>query len=234
MKDEEDKNNEDEESKKKSEESKKEEKKKLDHLNDFPGEKLQNPELSPEQKEERAFLSGLLFEQTEQFTENDQQRKRSKEDLENQIIELSDGRKISVKDLRAPVVGKKQPYMVLFPKESEFFSEMFRLNWPDKDPTKYSKPYMASQYLIRVIYNRFNREVLPALKMLNPIVTGGFRKHKLSQYLDGDAKEQIIQFREDAVSLMKEFPDLDWYRFEKEYCKRYGLPFQKSVFDVED
>lgn len=44
----------------------------------------------------------------------------------------------------------------------------------------------------------------------------------------------IIQFRQQAEEMMEDFADLDWYGFEKAYCKKYNLPFQKSLFDKED
>lgn len=223
---------EDDENKKKDEE----EKKKLDQLNGFQGEKLQNPEITPEQKEERLLISGMLFKQTEEFTEEEQKRKRKreKEIFESQIIELGDGRKFTLKELITLVVGKRQPYKALFPNENDFFPQSFRLLGIQGDPKKYSKPRILSQVIRRIIYGRFQAEVLPALDHLNPIVTGGFRKYKLSQYMNGEGKQKIIQFRDDAIELMKTFPDLDWYGFEKAYCKKYDLPFQKSLFDKED
>ena len=226
MKDEED------EEKKKNED----EKKRLDQLNDFLGEKLQNPEITPEQQEERLFLSGLLFERTEHLSEEEQKRKRKREREieENRIIELSDGRKFTLKELRNLVVGIRQPYEALFPNDNEFFSEVFRLLGIQSDPKKYSKPRIVSQVIRRIIYGRFQAELLPALDHLNPIVAGGFRKYKLSQYMNGEGKKKVVQFRDEAIQLMKEFPDLNWYSFEKEYSKRFKLSFQRSLFDLED
>lgn len=213
-----------------------EEKKKVGkQAENFPGEKLQKPELTPEQVEERLFLSGLLFEQTEQLTKKEQKRRREREReiFESQIIELGDGRKFTLKELQSFVVVVKEPYVALFPNDVAFFSEVYRLNGILQDPKKYRKPYFVSQIIRRIIYGRFGLEVLPALEHLNPITVGGFRKYKLSQHLNSEGKEKIIQFRDDAIGLMKEYPAMEWYSFEKEYSKRYGLIFQISLFDKE-
>lgn len=223
---------EDENKKKKSEE----EKKKLNQLNNFPGENLKKPELTPEQLEERLLTSGRLFEETERLTEQEQRRKRKrdKEIFESRIIELGDGRKFTVKELQSLVIGEREAYVALFPNDSPFFSEVFRLNGIKQDPKQYSKPYIVSQIVRRIIYDRFESEVLPALDHLNPITVGGFRQYKLSQYLNKEGKDKVIRFREEAIELMKEYPDLEWYQFEKEYSKRHKLVFQPSLFEMMD
>ncbi|KAA9341152.1 P63C domain-containing protein [Larkinella humicola] len=223
--------NEEEENKKKDEE-----KKKLDQLNGFQGEKLQKPELTPEQQEERLLISGMLFKQTEQFTEEElkRKRKRQKEIFESRIVELADGRQFTIKELHSLVVGIRQAYVSLFDNTTDFFSQVYRLCGIQGDPKKYTKPYKVSRIIRRIIYARFQVEVLPALEFFNPVVLGGFRRYKLSQYLNDEGKKKIIEFRKQAEEMMKTYPDLDWYRFEKAYCKKYDLPFHRSLFDTED
>lgn len=221
-----------------SEEEKKrkeEEKKKLDQSDGFLGEKLKKPELTPEQQEERLLTSGMLFRQTEQLNEEEvkKKRKRQREIFESRIIEFSDGRTSTIKQILSLVVGLRQAYESLFDNTTDFFPQTYRVYGIVGDPRKYIKPYKVSRIVRRLIYARFQIEVLPALELLNPIL-GGFRRYKLSQYLNSDGKKMIIQFRKDAEEMMKGYGDLDWYSFEKAYCKKYNLPFQKSCFDKED
>jgi|GEM_PF-1510964 len=218
------------------ENKRKEEKNKLGQQDGFQGEKLQKPELTPEQQEERLLISGMLFKQTDQISEDElnRRKKRQKEIFESRIIEFSGQRKFTVKELLTLVVGIREAYVALFDNSTDFFPQVYRVYGIQGDPKNYRKPYKVSRILRRLIYTRFQVEVLPALEHLNPVLPGGFRRYKLSQYLNGDGKSMIIQFREEAEKMMSGFSALDWYSFEKSYCKIYKLPFQRSLFDKED
>src|SRR6266536_154860 len=121
-------------------------------------------EISPEAKEERLLLSGLLIEQTEDLAKAALRRKR---EIEEREIELNSGRKISIKQINDFVTAHRRAYSAIFPNENPFFKHMFRLH-PSLfvlDPNEYIKPPLAGKLLKHLTYDRFDIEILPALRV---------------------------------------------------------------------
>ncbi|APU67751.1 hypothetical protein GRFL_1027 [Christiangramia flava JLT2011] len=101
---------------------------------------------------------------------------------------------------------------------------MFRLNnWEFKGVIS-EKPWQAGRFTNEIIYYRFSQEVLPILRIVNPCVIPGLRKHKHHQFLTPGARIELSRFISEATDVMKQFNDWDSFRIE--YCKRYNVPYQ--------
>jgi hypothetical protein len=182
-------------------------------------------EISEEALEERQLLEGLLLERTERQVDEAQKLRRKRNEEE---IELRSGHKISLKQIEDLVTAARQPYESKFPNDVPFFSEMYRLlGWKDKDPKNFNKPAVVGKYLCELIYNRFHADVLPTLQTL--AMPGGIRLHKFFQFLNEQGQEKLLQYRDEAIALMKTCAS--WYEFRIKYGRTYGLPVQKTMFE---
>jgi len=188
------------------------------------------PELSEEAKQERLFLSGMLIQQTEDLVKEAQKRKAKRE---AETIELRSGVKISLAEINSVVTAMRQPYEPKFPNEVPFYKEMYRLkNWTHLDPNDYIKPPIVAKWTLEIIYGRFTKDVLPALETLNPAFSNGIRLHKHFQFLTQEAQEKLIEFRDDAIRVMKTCSS--WYEFRKKLHAEYGVPYQIDIFESND
>ncbi|MBE2288399.1 MAG: hypothetical protein IAE95_02505 [Chitinophagaceae bacterium] len=143
---------------------------------------------------------------------------------------LLNGKETSVYELKRIVSDFKLPYAPKFPNAIPFYKEIYRLNkWTDKDPNSFIKPPIVGVWTIELIYGRFAKEVLPALRERNPLMFGFARKFKLFQFLYEDGQKKIEEFRDDAIRIMKTCST--WHEFRVKYAKEFGIPFQASLFD---
>ena len=193
------------------------------------GQPLKTPkrasEISQEALEERQLLEGLLLERTQRQVEEAQELRRKRFEEE---IELRSGIKISLKQVEDLVTAARQPYEAKFPNDVPFFFEMYRLlGWTDKDPKDFNKPAIVGKYLRELIYFRFHADVLPTLQTL--AMPGGIRLHKFFQFLNEQGQEKLLQYRDEAIALMKTCSS--WYEFRVTYGRTYGLPVQKKMFE---
>jgi hypothetical protein len=184
-------------------------------------------EISEESKENRQLLAGMLLQQTEDLVEKDLNRKKKRAE---EVIELQSGFKITIGEINAAITANLQPYAPMFSNDIPFFSEIYRLNgWKDKDPKAYVKPTQVGTWINEIIYSRFAKDVLPALKVLNPASPLGMRKHKHFQYLTEEGRAKLIQFRDEAIEVMNNHST--WIGFRKELLQKYGVPYQASMFE---
>lgn len=186
-------------------------------------------EISKEAQAERAFLSGMLLQQTEDLVKEDLERKKKRDE---EIIELNSGVKISIGEINTLITSTRQPYTPKFPNDVPFFSEIYRLNnWSHLDPNNYTKPSIVGVYISEIIYGRFSKDILPALRVLNPMLPGGTRKDKHFQYLNEDGQKYVNQYRDEAIVLMKTCDN--WYDFRKKLFDKYKVPYQILLFDKD-
>ena len=183
-------------------------------------------EISPEAKEERLLLSGLLIQQTEDLAKAALKRKR---EIEEREIELNSGKIISIKQINHFVTAHRRAYTAIFPNENPFFKNMFRLH-PSLfglNPNEYVKPPLVGKLLKHLTYDRFDVEILSALRVL--AMPDGIGLDKCHQYLTPKGVENFIQYRDQANEMMGKFDDLKWYEFNSEYSKKYKLVFQPKM-----
>lgn len=184
-------------------------------------------EISKEAEHERKFLSEMLIQKTEDLVEEAKHRKRKREE---EKFELRSGTIISIAELKEIITANLQPYKPQFPNTQPFFSEIYRLNeWNDKNPTDYVKPPIVGLWINEIIYSRYSREVLPTLRVLNPSLPSGFRKFKHFQFLTEEGQNKLNQFRDEAISLMKE--SKTWAEFRRKLLTKHEVPYQSGMFD---
>jgi len=175
--------------------------------------------------QERQLLSGLLIQGADHRAEAEaRKRKQLAEE-----IELLSGQKITLEKIRDVVTGLRQPYEPMFGNGIDFFRELYRLlGWTDKDPNSFNKPAIVGDYFNQLLYARFHQDVQPALHAL--AVPGGIRRDKFFQYLTPAGHQKLLEYRDQAIALMKECTS--WYEFRVKYGKKYGLPVQKVMFEA--
>ena len=188
-------------------------------------------EISEEAKEERRLLEAFLLDKKDELIKEQNRRRKQ---IEEEKIELRNGKIISRLGTKQFVTSLKQFYDAVFPNSNPFFKNMFRLHpyLYSYDPNEYIKPPLAGRLLKHLTYDRFNIEfstdVLPALRVL--AMPDGVRLDKFYFYLTPKGVEYLIQFRDQANEMMKNFSDSKWYEFNFEYCKKYGLVCQPRLF----
>ncbi len=187
-------------------------------------EKDVKPNLSTDKVklDDRKELQGVLIALTnEKITEKFSNKNL---DRHNEIIELRSGRKICLSDF---VLNAPDDYWTMF--YTEFYAQIWRLNgWPVKDKKFRDKPHSVAMFTLEVIYGRFYKEVLPALRQNNPFI-GYYRSKKLFQFLTMEAKIQLLKYIDQATDLMKECETM--HEFKKRYRTSYGEAFQTSLFE---
>jgi len=171
-------------------------------------------------------LIDSILEQTENLTQH-QLTKRNKK-KEDEIIELLGGAKISISQIKLVIANAISRYAPIFP--AIFYTEIYRLNgWTMPKERFWEKPHKVAIWTNEIIYNRFSKDVLPALQQLNPYIAVGVRANYHHQWLNEIGKQQVEKFIADAVSIMKTCNT--WYEFRKAYAKRFGLSVQTELWD---
>lgn len=192
-----------------------------DNMNNDEFEKKRLTELA-----KRKALMDSIFEQTEKLRQEQNENKNEEyEKLKRQLLSVNP----TMDEMKRLVAIFKQPYSPHFNYEKGYYKEMFRLNkWPDEDHKKYRKPREVAVWTCRLIYGRFSKEVFSELQRLNPFIGFCVRRDKFFQYLNGEGQKLLDLYIDECVEMMKPFDD--WGKFEKEYCRKYGLYYQERLF----
>lgn len=149
-------------------------------------------------------------------------------DRENEIIELRNGRKITLAEIRAFIANVPNSYNITFPEK--FYKEIYRLNnWKWSKKSKKEKPLIIGLWTKILIYGRFPKEVIQTLEQVNPYIELGVRMFKHYQWLNLDSKNKLDNYIDQAIELMKN--STDWYHFRIQYARTYGIAFQISMFE---
>ena len=115
------------------------------------------------------------------------------------------------------IAKELRPWTRTFP--PEFYSEIFRLKgWPGPDGVK--RPSVIGNYTNDIVYDRLARGVLDELKLINPPVSPGRRRHRHHQWLTGEVghpklKEHLIG----VMALMRAAPN--WTAFQRSLARAY-------------
>lgn len=174
------------------------------------------------QKENKELLKKYIIDQTEskvkdKFSNKELDSENEKRQILDTIENLWEINKADSKILTKPA-----DYEVIF--TQEYYQEMFRLNNWDYKGAIAEKPWKAGRYTNEIIYDRFSLEVLPFLRLVNPFIIPGVRKHKHHQYLTTGSRNELKKFISQATELMKKYTY--WNEFKIAYCKMYNLPYQ--------
>lgn len=146
-------------------------------------------------------------------------------DLEFEKIELRSGRIISLNQISNFITQKPQEYYSMFP--VLFYKHIFRLNnWPY---TPNARPSIVAVWTLELIYSRFDKNVLPALQILNPYSDIGLRMFKHFQFLNAVGKVKLAGYINDATGMMETCTS--WYEFRVKYGSEYNLPVQRKLWE---
>lgn len=192
--------------------------------NNEPSKTKRNFEISREAQEDRMLLSGLLIERTENLVKEAAERNKK---IREEIIEFHSGIKISLNQIHKLITATIQRCDPLFPNHVQFFSEMYRLlGWHDRNPNEYYKDPIIGYFINELIYRRFPKDVIPALRAL--AVPGGVRMYKFYHFLNPDAQKEVIRFRDEAIQMMKKHGN--WKDFRKQYASIVPFYSQEELF----
>jgi hypothetical protein len=196
------------------------------NLNQATGNK--RVELTEEQRRERASIVGKLFEDKEDLIKARAEREKKKRE---EIIELQSGARFTIDEVMRIVSVDPRPYDPLFPYSVDFFKQLYRLYYPDRDYKEYPKPYYFHVLFKQLIYDRFDKSVYTALDYLNPLIKGKCRVRKLFQHLNPVGQTEEVQFRDDVIKVAKTIPnDGDSYSFRKKMWEIHKVPYQLDAF----
>jgi len=194
--------------------------KNINDLSKKAAEKLRKEEEANALRQQLALGPDLLIK-----------RKASDKYLDQRIekIELINGEVIDLIKLRQFIDSKINAYAKKF--GQEFYKEIFRLNgWKiPENGVIYRKPSVVGKFTNEIIYGRFPKEVLPQLQGNNKYNDIGMRLYKHFQFLTPDGILKLEKFIFESVLVMKKCHH--WDEFVSEHAKKFGYPFQKSIFD---
>lgn len=175
-----------------------------------------------QKKKNHHLLKRLIIDQTEsQVKDKFSDKELDAENERRKILEtIEDLWKI--KSIEANILKDPAEYEAIFPQV--YYQEMFRLNNWDYRGIIAEKPWLAGRYTNEIIYYRFAKEVLPFLRIVNPLIIPGIRKYKHHQYLTTGARNELSKFITQATALMRQYPD--WNSFRIAYCEMYNVPYQ--------
>lgn len=182
-------------------------------------------EVSEQSREQQLRLAGMLILGADELAQQAREQKRKRE---QEVVELHSGFTITIGEINAIVSGRHSAYLPMFPNNIPFFSEIARLSEVKFDPTEYIKPAFVGEIVCEVIYGRFDKSILPALRALNPAYTNGIRPQKLYHYLTVEGLALLEQYRDEAIDVMKSCSTI--YEFRKKLFQQYGVPYQIEAF----
>jgi len=186
-----------------------------------------NPEVSQPEKFESKLTPGeivdrvlenmQLFKEAEDLIKKDLERKERER---KETFELRGGEIRTIESYN--ITLDPQPYIALFGRDVPFFKNMFRIADIDNkyDPNAFAKPAIAGILINEFIYRRFGKSIVPILRA--KAMPQGDRRYKFSQFLSVDDKLKILQFRDQAIEMMKEFGRGELYEMRKKYAEKYN------------
>ncbi|MFC4210853.1 P63C domain-containing protein [Pedobacter lithocola] len=154
----------------------------------------------------------------------------SKENKEKEFERLAilGASQISLDAIKNFVLHTAKAHQVTFPQV--YYKEMFRLKgWKVQGANVYRKPWLVAKYTVEVIYGRFTKDILMAIKLQNPYIVAGVRRFKHFQYLNEAGQSKLEQFIDEAVEVMKN--STTWYEFRVKMFEQHGVPYQMDLFN---
>ena len=186
-----------------------------------------NVELTEEQRRQRAHEVGKLFEDKKDLIQARAEREKKKK-LE--VVELRSGVKFTIGEIERIISPDPYPYDPLYSYDHDYFKELYRVYYPDRDYKEYPKPYYVGTLFNELIYDsRFDKTILPKLNDLNPLITGK-RKRKHFQHFNPEGRKECEEYRDQTTDVLKESPEGQPYEFRKKLYEKYKVPYQLDFF----
>lgn len=179
--------------------------------------------ITDKKAEERQLKLKLLQSPEEKiqdrFSDKNLDRKNEIELLSGKILNLDEEREA----VQKIITNALKEYSPRVPQE--YYRQIFKLNkWIIPDGKIKEKPSIVGRFTNEIIYDRYNKAVLPELKRLNPYITLGMRNFKHFQWLSEEGQSLFDGYIQDAISVMKECSD--WYGFRIKHSEKFGITFQ--------
>ena len=155
----------------------------------------------------------------DRFSDKNLDRRNEIELLSGRVINLDEERKA----LQKVIANALKEYAPRVPQE--YYRQIFRLNnWIIPEGKIQEKPSIVGHFTNEIIYDRYNKSILPELKRLNPYIKLGMRNFKHFQWLTEEGQSLYDGYIQDAICVMKE--SSDWYDFRIKHSQKFGVTFQ--------
>lgn len=155
----------------------------------------------------------------DRFSDKNLDRRNEIELLSGRVINLDEERKA----LQKVIANALKEYAPRVPQE--YYRQIFRLNnWIIPEGKIQEKPSIVGRFTNEIIYDRYNKSILPELKRLNPYIKLGMRNFKHFQWLTEEGQSLYDGYIQDAICVMKE--SSDWYDFRIKHSQKFGVTFQ--------
>lgn len=179
--------------------------------------------ITDKKAEERQLKLKLLQSPEEKiqdrFSDKNLDRKNEIELLSGKILNLDEEQEA----VQKIITNALKEYSPRVPQE--YYRQIFKLNkWIIPDGKIKEKPSIVGRFTNEIIYDRYNKAVLPELKRLNPYIALGMRNFKHFQWLSEEGQSLFDGYIQDAISVMKECSD--WYGFRIKHSEKFGITFQ--------
>lgn len=137
---------------------------------------------------------------------------------------LSDGRldKASLKIIANEVQRHPSQFYL------KYYEELYRLLRIERDPKVYYKPRIIADITNEVIYGRFEKSILPSLRIRNNYVAYCIRANKHYQLLTSEGILILQNFISESIEAMIECTD--YYQFRLLMFTRHGVPYQTEMY----
>ncbi len=131
--------------------------------------------------------------------------------------------------LEAYISKELLPWTKRFP--DEFYHELFRLRGWSYSPPSPKRPQLVGKLTNQLVYEKLPAGVLDALQHENPIVEGGYRRHRHHQHLTEDIGNKNLASQLVAViTLMK--VSRNWDAFKKLFNRAFGPSNNQYEMDL--
>jgi len=189
----------------------------VNHELSFP-EKFKN-NLTPDDIVDRVSENLRLFKEADDFAKKALEGKERKK---KEQFALQSGELRTLESYT--ITQDPMPYIALFGKDVPFFKEMFRVcDIDDKwNPNSYPKPPIAGVLMNELVWRRLGgKKLVDALRA--KAFRNGERRYKFSQFFDADDKAKVIQFRTEAIEMMKDINRGNLYEFRRQYAIKFKV-----------
>ena len=168
--------------------------------------------------EKQSVIEGI-FEQTESLTKKQVSNKKRHR---GEIIELVGGGKLSLSVLAS--LPQKHPSQFTL----EYYTPVFRILNLDGDPSEWNKPKEVADFTNEVIYGRYEKDVLPTIRLHNKYIGYCIREHKNYKFLNEKGLFMLQTFIHEAIDTLSECDT--YYQFRIKMFEKYKLPYQIEIF----
>lgn len=207
---------------------------------------LDEQQQDPEQPKKKVVSEGEKGQQSKKVKKVDPKHQEEQEKLlfdADQISPIGKRKKINKAEIVKTMGGEEinlADYIeenYITGKSTHYFKEQFyypladMFGVPRKVMDEFVKPYFVPVFKNAFILSRFPQRVVNRIQEKNPYVSYWYRRYFHYQFLTKTADVEYRLFISQAQEIMNRVPKPTVKEFINEYCDKYNVPKQLSLFD---